>query len=164
MAYLDIWFMMRDSGFWVAGAASGEPAPGAAAALNGGRPGFREPGWLLGVELELRGGREGPGETDAGYLKSHFIVFIGFSLCIMCILLCFADTSYSICIFYSISCSFLTVWFILHILHSILRISNLYVNLLHENMILVSYYFNPLFYYNVFILSRAIVTNNFPQD
>jgi len=80
MAYLDIWFMMRDRGFWVAGVASGEPAPGAAAAvaLNGGRPGFREPGWLLGVELELRGGREGPAETDSAYLKSHLIVFIGF--------------------------------------------------------------------------------------
>lgn len=51
IAYLDIRDMIRDKGFWVGGA-SGEEANGIL--------GFIEPGWLIGVELELLGGSEGP--------------------------------------------------------------------------------------------------------
>lgn len=54
MAYLDIWDMMRDKGFG-AGWFSGEEVNVI--------PGFIEPGWLIGVELELLGGSDWPAKN-----------------------------------------------------------------------------------------------------
>lgn len=51
MAYLDIWDMISDRGFWDGGASGDE--------VNG-MLGFMDPGWLMGVEFVLRGGNEGP--------------------------------------------------------------------------------------------------------
>lgn len=52
MAYFDIWDIIRDRGFWEGGA-SGEDVKGMLGLIE-------LVGWLMGVELELLGGRDIP--------------------------------------------------------------------------------------------------------